>query len=476
MRLGNPVARGVAAATKLAGIALAFSMVPAWAGTAPAGTGFAPMFGADYLAPFAQPAAINAAGDIVGRNPVWGHAFVVTRNSGYSALPCPVALTACHATDINDLGWIVGWGERTPSWVPNRTALLWRPSGAGYVVTRIGGSSMPAPSSAGATPAPSGPPAEAVAVNAGNQVLIRAAGFAPGSGLVEIWTVKEKRRIKAPGTVVDLSDAGWIAGNAELPYRLHGLTGELIWTELPKRFVGARAESINGAGEIAGAVFDHRGRSFMAATDESGTWQLLGGKGPADFAVSITDSSEVLGHAHGLRKDSHCAVRFTGSPLSALEDFLVGDAIGWVIGHEVGGMNNSRMIATDAVHGTSGLPALIRLEPTGTVRECSGDCLYVGWIELEKIEPPNDESTARYVATVQVASDVIWEPPTVDAEVTWILDGGRRVVRQTGRTDAAAQIQFEVEATAAPVDFYVTGLSSAGFRFDPTQGRLHAGR
>jgi hypothetical protein len=431
------------------------------------------MYEADYLAPFALPAAINRQGDVVGRNPVWNEAFVVPARGDYRALPCPSGLTSCHATDINDLGWIVGWGERSPSWRPQRTALLWRPLGDDYAVARLAGSALPgARETVGVPPSP---PAEALAINAAGEVLIRFSGAASGPGLVQLWTAKGSLAIKTPGEVVDLSDSGWIAGNADRPYRLHSKTGELIWTEIPIGFAGAHAVSINSQGELAGAVFDLRGRSLMATADSAGFWQALGGVGPNDFAVAITDLGEVVGHAHGLRPDSHCAIRFADQPLVALEDLFAGSATGWVIGHQVGGMNEQREIATEATHGISGLPALVRLVPTGTVRECAGECMTVGAIDLEKSESPNDHAF-RYVATLELATDASWEPPSIVAEVTWILDGGTRVVRQKAASDIDGRVHFAVDGTAAPVELYVTGLTAPSFRFDPTRGVLRASR
>lgn len=467
------IRRRAAALSLVAATLAAGSGAAARAGIAPTDpqpAGFAPMYAAEYLAPFARPAAINQAGDIVGRNPVWGHAFAVTAKRGYSELPCPVGLTACHAVDINDLGWIVGWGEPTSDWRPGRTALLWRPMGDAYSVTRVGGSTF------GDIATSTEAPAEAVAINAENSILIRTAGALVGDRKIRLWTPRGSVALSAPGEVVDLSDSGWIAGNGRLPFRLDSRTGEVVWTALPPGFVGARAVSINRHGELAGALYDARGVSLMAVADESGSWRALGGVGPDDFAVAISDFGDVVGHAHGLLEGSHCAVQFEGEPLAALEELFAGDAVGWVIGHEVGGMNNDRVIATEATHGASGLPALLRLVPTGTARECTGDCLVASAIELDKLPSPNDVASARYVAVVQVETGSRWTSRTVAAEVTWILDDGRRVVRQKGMGDAGGRLRFEVDASAAPVELYVTGLWSDGLRFDPTRGVLRASR
>jgi hypothetical protein len=453
-------------------------------GAARAGTTLAPasadpvgltlMYEADYLAPFALPAAINRSGDVVGRNPVWNEAFVVPAKGDYRALPCPPGLTACQATDINDLGWIVGWGERAPFWTPQRTALLWRPSGDSYSVTRLAGSALPGAGKAAGIP--TAPPAEAVAINAANEVLIRFPGAASGDGLVQLWTPKGSFAVKTPGEVVDLSDSGWIAGNADRPYRLHAKSGQLLWTEIPFGYVGASAVSINSHGEMAGSLFDARGRSLMATAGSDGFWQSIGGVGPTDFAVTITDLGEVVGHAHGLRPGSHCAIRLADLPLVALEDLFAGSATGWVIGHDVGGMNEKRVIATEATHGVTGIPALVRLVPVGTVRECGGECMTSAAIEIDEWTSPNDPTFTRYSATVELATDDPWEPPTIVVEVTWILDDGRRVVRQKAESDVDGRVRFTVDATAAPVELYVTGLSAPGRRFDPTRGVLRSGR
>jgi hypothetical protein len=461
-------------------LAAALAIAPAataYAGVAPAReepADFGAMYAAEYLAPFARPAAINQAGDIVGRNPVWGHAFVVTGKRGYAELPCPTPLTACHAVDINEQGWIVGWGESAADGLRGRTALLWRPTADSFSVARVGGSPL-APSRS-ATSARTEPPAEAVAINAENAILIRPSGALLGDQRIRIWTPRGSYSLVAPGEVVDLSDAGWIAGNGRLPFRLDARTGEVAWTSLPAGFEAARAHAINRRGELAGALLDGRGRSLMAVADADGTWRVLGGVGPDDFAVAISDFGDVVGHAHGLLEGSHCAVQFAGEPLGALEERFAGDAVDWVIGHEVGGMNNQRVIATEATHGVSGLPALLRLVPTGTVRECAGECLVATAIDLEKLASTGPVGSARYAAFVEVETDSRRAPRRVEAEVTWILDGGRRVVRQKGLSDAAGRLRFELEGSAAPVELYVTGLWSDGLRFDPTRGVLRASR
>lgn len=473
----TPYPRRVAALSLLAATLAAGSVTAAHAGIAPRDVDpadFAPMYAADYLAPFARPAAINGAGEIVGRNPVWGHAFAVTAKRGYTELPCPTGLTACHAVDINDSGWIVGWGERPIDGSRGRTALLWRPLGDAYSVTRVGGS--PLGPSGIATGERIEPPAEAVAINAESSILIRPAGAIVGERKIRLWTPRGSITMPAPGDVVDLSDTGWIAGNARLPFRLDSRTGEVAWTTVPEGFASARAHSINRQGELAGALLDAQGRSLMAVADEAGSWRTVGGAGPDDFAVTLSDFGDIVGHAHGLAKGSHCAVQFAGEPLAPLEDLFVGDAVGWVIGHDVGGMNNDRVIATEATHGVSGLPGLVRLVPTGTARECVGDCLVATVIEIDKLPSPDQVGTARYAAVVQVDTDTRWAPRRIDAEATWIVDGGRRVVRQKGRTDAGGRLRFELDASSAPVELYLTGLWSDGLRFDPTRGQLRASR
>ena len=320
----TPYPRRVAALSLLAATLAAGSVTAAPAGIAPRDVDpadFAPMYAADYLAPFARPAAINGAGEIVGRNPVWGHAFAVTAKRGYTELPCPTGLTACHAVDINDSGWIVGWGERPINGSRGRTALLWRPLGDAYSVTRVGGS--PLGPSGIATGERIEPPAEAVAINAESSILIRPAGAIVGERKIRLWTPRGSITMPAPGDVVDLSDTGWIAGNARLPFRLDSRTGEVAWTTVPVGFASARAHSINRQGELAGALLDAQGRSLMAVADEAGSWRTVGGAGPDDFAVTLSDFGDIVGHAHGLAKGSHCAVQFAGEPLQA----AVGDRL-----------------------------------------------------------------------------------------------------------------------------------------------------
>ena len=89
----------------------------------------AEMYNAQYLAPFAVPAAMNESGTVVGRNPVYREAFVYDDAHGYSALPCPKPYASCDAVDVNEAGWIVGRAQY-PGMLNLRTAALWTPIGA----------------------------------------------------------------------------------------------------------------------------------------------------------------------------------------------------------------------------------------------------------------------------------------------------------------------------------------------------------
>jgi hypothetical protein len=428
----------------------------------------AEMYNAQYLAPFALPAAMNQDGTVVGWNPVYRTPFVYEDKSGYAALPCPKAYLDCEAVDINDAGWIAG-SARVPGVLALRVAVLWTPIGASP--------DAPAAYRFGLLPwLGNFNHSEAIAIDNQNRVVglrqVVRVGL-PQTPESFVWSAKTgMRRLEVPGPVVDLNDAGWVAGNSKAPYLYRISDGRLLWTRMPPGFVSATAHALGEDGTVVGALVNDLGLSIAARTEDDGSWTALGGGGASDHLFGINRFGDVAGHVHGLDPASHCGVQFAEEgELKTLESLFHPRAQTWTMGEAITGPTDGRWLAGQAVNAKSGLPALVRLVP-GKAEACGAACLWVSRLEIEPrtgVPSPGWRAVAQLGGTVQgVAKKYV--------DATWIHDGGAIVERrqyEVGR-DGSAILTTAVKSKT--VQLYVTSVFAAGHTFDPTRGVLYAAR
>jgi hypothetical protein len=277
-----------------------------------------------------------------------------------------------------------------------------------------------------------------------------------------------------PGPGVDLNDSGLIAGNADLPFVYDLQVGKPSWTSLEAGWIGAEAHAIAPDGALAGSVVNSFGWRMGAVTDELGVWRGVGGGGPADYLFGINRQGDLAGHIHGLDPESHCGLRFVdGGEVATLESYSFPETRLWRVG-EVAGITGERRLAAESVHDTSGLPALIRLTPAKAPASCSPDCLAVERLAVEQDwgEGSGDFSSL-FVTTVELTS-IKPLPRSTKVELTWVFDGGARVVRAVGEAGPDGRAVFTARGGLPNVEVFVTRLHAPGYRFDPTSGILRA--
>lgn len=440
--------------------ALFAAMLLSFAGISPAR---ADGYVAEYLAPFAVPAAMNEWGSVAGWNPVYRTAFVYDDLLGYVELPCFRGYL-CRAVDLNDKGYVVGFAQ-SGEFELRTFAVAWEPAGAGYRLLPLPEALITARTSS-----------QAVAIDDRNRVvgISRTAGSQYARESYFLWKLGSGvKTLLLPGPPVDLNDSGQIAGNARSPYRYDIATGRVIFTEISPEWSGARVHAISADGRLAGAVVDQAGWQQGAVTDRSERWNAVGGGGPGDHLFAINEHGDLAGHLHGLAPGSHCGVYFAeDGELAPLESYFFEETLAWKLG-EVAGLTGRRWLAAEAIHGTSGLPALVRLTAAAETERCGGECLSVGVLSVSARGTRDGAFAEGFLATIELAAERDL-PEATKVELTWVLDGGAIVKRTSGEAGPDGRIEFELGATAARAEVYVTDLQADGFRFDPTSGILHA--
>jgi hypothetical protein len=431
----------------------------ALAAASPAAPLAAASYSAEYLAPFAVPAAINELGAVAGWNPVYGTAFVYDDERGYVELPC-LKSRVCRALDLNDAGWIAGVAE-TQALVPSRRAVGWIPAKDGYAIFEL---PLPGKFRDSAS----------IAVDNAGRFLASAEGRA---GLLPqpvyfVWSSTAAPRIlPVPGPAVDLSDAGWVVGNGLTPYRFHLRSSSLIFTQVPHGWDGAEVHAASPNGFLAGALVDSAGMRVAAMTDKDGNWWALGGAGTEDYLFGANAAGDVAGHVHGLDPESHCGVAFAeDGVLATLESYSFAETNLWKVG-EVAGITANRWLAGEAVHETTGLPGLVRLKLAKTPWSCGETCVSVAKLTVASVIP--DAAAAAYVAEITLAANRAL-PAATQVELTWLLDGGRRVVRTSVKADRDGRAESMQTGSAEGAEVYVTRLVAPNYTFDPTRGVLRA--
>lgn len=431
------------------------------------GAAQAEMYNAQYLAPFAVPAAMNQDGTIVGWNPVDRLPFVVDE-TGYSALPCPKPYTSCDAVDVNDSGWIVGRAQ-LPGVLERRAAALWTPIGAAPDgPARYRFNALP---SLGAFVS-----AEAIAIdNLGRILGLRSEIHVGAPRTVEtfVWTFRGGLRVlKVPGPAVDLNDAGWVAGNAGRPYLFRLSDGKTVTPLLPVGFVSAKVHALGADGTLVGSMVNDIGLNVAAKTEKDLVWSALGGGGATDHLFGINGFGDVAGHVHGLDPNSHCGVQFADEgELKTIESLLHPRAATWSLGEAVAGPTDGRWIAGQAVNLKSGLPALVRLVP-GKVESCDAGC---AWVETLEIRPRIGSGTPGWTAVARLGLVASAAGP-VFVDATWIHDGGASVEHGRYRVGPGGVANLTTARPSHSVQLYVTRIVAAGLEFDPTRGVLRAER
>jgi len=151
-------------------------------------------YSAQYLAPFAVPAAMNQQGAVVGWNPVWNTAFVFDDVAGYVELPCLKGFSTCRAVDINEAGWIVGHAEGY-GLLELRRAMIWKPAFPGYKIELPIALAGPA-----SLRTPGINSSEAVAIDNSNRVIGGASSVTLSAREVSSWIFCAMGRNKKPTT------------------------------------------------------------------------------------------------------------------------------------------------------------------------------------------------------------------------------------------------------------------------------------
>ncbi len=314
-----------------------------------------PNYRLQFLGP-GSPAAINNGGVVVGAK-LNGNNYeplVSVNGSPWTSLPIPNGATSVFPTDVNDSGVIVGVSYS--SWMPS--AVRWTPAGGSYAVEVL--PRLPGDTASYATNIN----------NLGQIVGSRSAlGYVPtGSGWLYsdtlgvvalstqygLWTVPS-----------GINDAGQIISGVE---RLDLATGAI--DDIgggPANYNPVTSVAINNSGMIAGSA-SLRSSSLNIISvfryEGAAGWRFIAGSSKYTIASSLNNRGDI-GYGEqgaGLYLDG-----LGTYALGSLIDPIVTNA-GWTITGSSPKINDQRVVATIARNSITGETGGVLLTPTGTLQ------------------------------------------------------------------------------------------------------------
>ncbi|MGH2570164.1 MAG: T9SS type A sorting domain-containing protein [bacterium] len=322
--------------------------------------GQTPRYTPEFLGP-AQPGRMNSSGEVIGRVSVDGNVRGVVLRSGQPTqlLPLPAGMISSVATDISDLGMVVG--QVGPFYSPEFSgrATAWYPDGlGGYSVVVLGVLSGHVVSSA-------------IAVNSIGDIV-----GTSGDG-----TYRYAVHFRAPNDLVDLSPLGIfdpvaindqrvLVDNSSTAKRLDldiMIPEDLGIPDPPGdvNYVATRTAAINESGQVAGsailATSTSCDRQVTRYTDGAG-WEIFSSCGPNNGASDINDSGDMV-----MRITITPYVRLEGGGTFSLESVIVNEIGHWyAVTTSAGWINNERQIVMYGTNPTTGQTGALLLTPEAT--------------------------------------------------------------------------------------------------------------
>ena len=310
----------------LAGAALAMSAGVLDAQTARTDV---PGFLVRYLGP-GTPVAINESNQVVGFRDVNGGRRAVIFDFVMRDLPSLSGTGSCQATDINDLGTIVGWCAANV--YETGRAVMWTKSAGTYTIT-------PIPTFAGDT----GSSATAInnhGVVVGVHHYRLATGMQVGAGFVWRGSGDPIEVLQTYGLndfPVDINDAGQLLLGQKVLNLETGVVTNLGVPAGPPAYFAVRTASISANGIVAGTgVPASSSNPQRLVRHRGGSWQVLGGWGKYDAASGSNDAGTVVGQGVAYLGSGGSALKGVAwfdqmGTLLYVDDFLLEDARDWIV-------------------------------------------------------------------------------------------------------------------------------------------------
>jgi len=321
-----------------------------------------PRFTAEFIVGGSNPAAINAAGSVVGSNFSPMRGWVAPVGSAAVLLPLPAGSASSWAQDINDLGVVVGVVSSYSSPEFFGRAVAWVPNGkGGYTVHELG--ALPGQAISNAT----------ALNNLGDIVGYSSDGtyrtaalFRVGQPVVNLGTAGlfDPQDVNEQRVVVDRSFTSRKLDLNTMAMQDLGTPGA--------GYLASTASAINEHGQVAGLVIRTTSgscdREAARHSDELG-WEVQSVCGPYNGAQDINDRGDevmTIQLAPFLRIDGEGTFlidTLIDAPVGAWTSFTLSALA----------INNRRQITLSASNAALGLGGCIRLTPIGVPGDIDGD-------------------------------------------------------------------------------------------------------
>jgi hypothetical protein len=423
----------------------------------------------DFVSTAAFGAAMNDAGDVTGSSypdPGCGSTClppletVVWKGGQRIVLPSVPGLSGVTANDINNLGWVCGFGGLFGF----GHAAAWKPNGSTYTPIEMG--LLPGTTSSNAI---------------GLDDTGRAVGYAStasGSKIPFVWT--------EAGGIIDLTTLGFPSeqpvgispggrvATCSYWYRLDDPGSVTAMPAAPPGWLrGCGSVAINDAGDQArfnSQTGDPESLAYPFRFNHEGTWQQIGFAGTGHLSTygvgSINDARDIT-----------ATVQSTGmiaaGPSGLLQDLaaLVSPAYAGSVLTTVGPMNSSGQILARMIIGQSG-QRLVKLVPG---QPCTSNCIQVTNIQMQGKGPAFcDQGSAKAKAKLTVKNEA--GVPLPGVRVTGhFFDDYWLDETVVGQTNSNGQVMFQHVGPpcVGAIAFLVTNAEARPARtFDRTRGIL----
>jgi len=380
------------------------------------------------------PTAINASNQVVGWRDVLGARRAVLFDGSARDLPVLSGMASCEATDINDLGVVVGFCA--PSLYQTGRAVIWTPLGGSYTVEEI----PTFPGSLASTAAAINNVGQVVGVY--NYTLLNGlqvgAGFVwrEGEGAVDLLQTYGMNDFPT-----DINDAGQVLAFQRRLDLASGVVTDLGVPAGPPAYFSARGVAISGNGTIAGVGYPASSSNPQRVIRyRAGAWQVLGGWGQTDGGSGVNDAGTTVGRGVAyLGGNAIKAVAWFDQmgTLLYVDDFLTEGARDWIV--------LSAVDLNDDVAGGGGVTGVGRM--TGVAKNLATNEYGAVLIEPAGALPvPNAPSALQ--ATPREAT---WQQPYNAVTLAWTdnsrTDYGFRVERSPAAQSAWSELGRTINTT-----------------------------
>lgn len=332
-----------------------------------------PRFTAEFIAGGLNPAAINAHGAVVGSNLSPMRGWVAQPGAAAVLLPLPAGAASSWATDINELGVVVGVVSASSSPEFNGRAAAWVPNGkGGYAVHELGA-------------LPGNAIGQATAINnLGDIVGYSSNGTYRTATLFKVGAAPVNLGSAGLFDPQDVNDRREVVDRSFTCRKLDLDTMALQDLGTPGAgYLASTAAAINEHGQVAGLVIRTTSGSCdreAARHDPDLGWQVFSVCGPYNGAQDINDRGDLV---MTIQLSSYLRIDGEGTfPIESLIDAPVGQWTAFTLSGL--SVNNRRQIAMSANNIALGLSGCIRLTPTGAAEDIDGDG-FVGAADLANL-------------------------------------------------------------------------------------------